>query len=66
MPDDTAHAPDASARFYSNYLICLAKASVREEIRQHYVRHIEWFIKAQKGRRIRRYALRISALILQR
>ncbi len=53
MPDDDTHAPDATARFYRNYLKCLANSSVKEESRRYYVRHIEWFIKEQKGRRIK-------------
>jgi len=49
MPEDRAGVPNAASRFFSNYLKCLVKSEVKEKYRQYYVRHIEWFIKAQEG-----------------
>ncbi|MEE9343726.1 MAG: hypothetical protein V3V12_08855 [Gammaproteobacteria bacterium] len=53
MSDVPVSSPDAASRFFSNYLSCLAKAGVPEKHRRWYVKHIEYFIKAQKGRRIK-------------
>jgi len=47
------NAPDFASRFLSNYLNCLAKAGVPEKRRRWYVKHIEAFIKAQNGRKIK-------------
>ncbi len=44
---------DVASRFFDKYLICLAKAGVPEKCRRWYVKHIEAFIKAQNGRKIK-------------
>ena len=44
---------DSASRFFDNYLICLANASVPEKQRRWYVRRVEEFIKAQNGRKIK-------------
>lgn len=49
-PDNTS---DAVSRFYTNYINCLIKSGVPKKSLRWYVRHIEEFIKAQKGRKIK-------------
>lgn len=44
---------DAESRFFHNYIICLDKASIPDKYRRWYVKRIEQFIKAQKGRKIK-------------
>lgn len=44
---------DNAARFFDNYLTCLRNASVSERQQRWYVKRVETFIKAQKGRRIK-------------
>jgi len=53
MSDSFRSVPEAAARFFDNYLICLDKASVPEKQRRWYVRRIETFIKAYSGRKIK-------------
>ena len=53
MSESLTHTPDAVARFYDNYVACLHKASVPEKQRRWYVKHVEVFIKAHSGRRIK-------------
>ena len=53
MSDDPVTVPVSAARFFNNYLECLCKASIPERQRRWYVKHIEDFIKAQNGRRIK-------------
>ncbi|WP_018231017.1 phage integrase N-terminal SAM-like domain-containing protein [Thioalkalivibrio thiocyanodenitrificans] len=53
MPNTPPRASDAAARFFDNYLSLLAKNGIPERQRRWYVRHVEAFIKEQKGRRIR-------------
>jgi hypothetical protein len=53
MSESLTHTPDAVARFYDNYVTCLDKASVPEKQRRWYVKHVEAFIKAHSGRKIK-------------
>jgi len=53
MTNIPRNAPDVASRFFSNYLNCLAKAGVPEKRRRWYVKHIEAFIKAQNGYKIK-------------
>jgi len=53
MADSSLFSSDAASRFFSNYLICLAKESVPDKYRRWYVRHIEAFIKTHNGRKIK-------------
>jgi len=53
MSGSHIHDPDAIARFYDKYLICLNNASIPGKQRRWYVKRIEAFIKAHSGRRIR-------------
>ncbi len=53
MSDVSACSPDVVSRFFRKYLSCLAKAGVPEKRRRWYVKHIEYFIRAQNGRRIK-------------
>ena len=41
------------SRFYDNYLKCLDNADIPRKQRRWYVKHIEGFIEAQRGRGIR-------------
>ena len=50
IPDNTS---DAISRFYTNYINCLVKSGVPKKSLRWYVRHVEAFIKAQKGRKIK-------------
>ncbi|VAW75013.1 hypothetical protein MNBD_GAMMA15-2261 [hydrothermal vent metagenome] len=43
----------AVSQFYSKYLNCLAKAGVPEKRRRWYVKHVESFIRAQNGHKIK-------------
>ncbi len=43
----------ASDRFFDKYLICLSKANINSKQRQWYVKHLEAFIKAQNGVKIK-------------
>ena len=52
-PADAADAPDTKARFISNYINCLTKASIAVKHRRWYVKRLEAFIKAHKGRKIK-------------
>ena len=53
MSDSPVYVPDAVARFFDNYLICLDKASIPEKQRRWYVRRVEEFIKVHSGRKIK-------------
>jgi hypothetical protein len=56
MPDSPVNIPGAASRFFTNYLKCLAKAGVPDKQRRWYVKHIEAFIRAQNGRKIKSLA----------
>ena len=56
MSDSPIPAPGAVTRFYDNYLKCLDKASIPENQRRWYVKHIEAFIKAHSGHKIKSLA----------
>lgn len=49
-PDKTT---DAVSVFYTNYINCLVKSGVPKKSLRWYVRHVEAFIKAQNGRKIK-------------
>ncbi len=53
MPDHSGNPSDASSLFFTNYLKTLAKHSIPEKQRRWYVKHIETFIKAQNGNKIK-------------
>lgn len=53
MPDSPGPHADAASRFFDNYLTLLARNKVPEKQRRWYVKHIEAFIKAQNGRKIK-------------
>lgn len=53
MPESPGDGDPAVSRFYDNYLKCLAKANIPQNQRRWYVKHIEGFIEAQRGRGIR-------------
>ena len=53
MSDSPVPVPDPTTRFFDNYLTCLRKKSVPEKQWRWYVKRVEAFIKAQKGRRIK-------------
>lgn len=53
MLDSPAIIPDATARFFDNYLACLNKAGIPQQQRRWYVKRVEDFIKAQNGHRIK-------------
>ena len=53
MSDAPFIAPAGDARFFDIYLECRHKASIPEKQRRWYVKRVEVFIKAQKGRRIK-------------
>lgn len=53
MSDSYIPAPGAASRFFSNYLICINKASIPEKQRRWYVKRIEEFINAQNGQKIK-------------
>lgn len=55
VPDSV---PDTASRFFSNYLICLEKASIPDKQRRWYVKRLEDFIKDQNGRKIKRLGVR--------
>lgn len=43
----------ASDRFFDKYLICLSKVNIDPKQRRWYVKHLEVFIKAQNGLKIK-------------
>ncbi len=53
MNDIPVAFPDPVSRFYDKYLKCLVKASIPERQRPWYVKHVEAFIKAQNGCKIK-------------
>lgn len=53
MSDSPANIPGSASRFFTNYLTRLAKAGVPDKQRRWYVKHIETFIRAQNGRKIK-------------
>ena len=56
MSDSSRLATDPTARFFDNYLALLNKHKVPEKQRRWYVRHVETFIKSQKGHKIKALA----------
>jgi integron integrase len=54
MSDFLSRHPDAAARFFDNYLILLDRHKVPEKRRRWYIKHVEDFIRAQNGRKIKR------------
>jgi hypothetical protein len=53
MSDSSHLSADAAARFFDNYLTLLNKNKVPEKQQRWYVRHVETFIKSQKGHKIK-------------
>ncbi|MFW5453642.1 integron integrase [Thioalkalivibrio sulfidiphilus] len=53
MSDPSPPNSHAASRFYANYMRLLEKHRIPEHQRRWYVRHVEAFIKAQNGRRIK-------------
>ncbi len=53
MSDSSISIPDATSRFFDNYLICLNKASIPEKQIRWYVKRVEEFIRVQNGRKIK-------------
>ncbi len=53
MSDSFRSVPDPVARFFDNYLICLAKASVPEKQRRWTIKRVEAFIKTHSGHKIK-------------
>lgn len=53
MADSPSNIPDATSRFFDNYLLCLKKTSIPEKQRRWYVKRVEDFIKAQNGHKIK-------------
>jgi site-specific recombinase XerD len=54
MQDSPVSVPDATTRFFDNYLNCLMNAAIPEKQRRWYVKRVEEFIKAQNGQKIKR------------
>ncbi len=54
MPGSPYSSSDAASRFFTNYLKCLAQASIPEKHKRWYVRRVEDFIKAHNGHKIKR------------
>ena len=53
MSDPSRTSPDPATRFFDNYLRLLDKHAIPEKQRRWYVKHVEAFIKAQNGRKIK-------------
>ena len=53
MSDSLSQHPDAASRFFDNYLILLDRNKIPEKQRRWYVKHVEDFIRAQNGRKIK-------------
>ncbi len=53
MSDSFRSVPDPVARFFDNYLICLAKASVPEKQRPWTIKRVEACIKTHSGHKIK-------------
>lgn len=53
MSDPSRTNSDSTTRFFDNYLSLLGKHAIPLKQRRWYVRHVEAFIKAQKGRKIK-------------
>jgi hypothetical protein len=53
MVDPSPPNPHAASRFFDNYLRLLETHAIPERQRGWYVKHVENFIKAQNGRRIK-------------
>jgi len=53
MSDSPAIVPDAASRFFDNFLKCLHKASIPGKQRRWYLKHVEEFIRAQNGHKIK-------------
>ena len=54
MSGFTGSSRDAASRFFSNYVTCLGKALIPEKQRRWYVKRVEEFISAHRGRKIKR------------
>ncbi len=62
MSESLLQHPDAASRFFDNYMILLGKHKIPKKQRSWYVKHVEDFIKAQNGLKIkRRFGTDISA-----
>ena len=53
MSNSIDDSSDAVSRFYGKYINCLIKSGVPGKSHRWYVRHVEAFIKAQKGHKIK-------------
>lgn len=53
MSDPSRANPDPASRFFANYLKLLRKHAIPEKQMRWYVKHVEGFIKAQNGRKIK-------------
>ena len=53
MSNPPENTPGVASRFFTNFLKCLAKLSIPDKQRRWYVKHIEAFIRAQNGRKIK-------------
>ncbi len=53
MSESTHHVPDATSRFFGNHLKCLDDNNIPVKQRRWYVKHIETFIKARNGQKIK-------------
>jgi hypothetical protein len=53
MSDPSRAYSDPAARFFDNYLKLLHKHAIPAKQRSWYVKHVEAFIKAQNGRKIK-------------
>jgi len=56
MTDSPLPRSDAASRFFDNYLAALHRLHVPEKQQRWYVKHVEDFIKAQNGRRIKTFS----------
>ncbi len=53
MSDSLRPQTNAASRFFDNYLTLLDRNKVPEKQQRWYVKHVEAFIKAQNGRKIK-------------
>lgn len=53
MSDPSRANSDPATRFFDNYLKLLHKHAILEKQRRWYVKHVEAFIKAQNGHKIK-------------
>ncbi len=66
MSDHPVGQSNATSRFFTNYLKYLTKHSIPKQQRRWYVKHIETFIKAQNGNKIKSLSQPILPGILKR